>query len=198
MPQHFDLHIHSINSFDSNIRVRRIFDKALDLGLRGIAITDHNELTIAQSPYSEILAVPGMEINVEEIHADIIALGISKKINPELSLNDVLSAIRKQGGVAIVPHPFSSSHNYPALGERIFKVGELIDGIDITSPQHHVDNRRARKAAETLRVAKVGSSDAHREQDIGRAVTVVQRPVNSVKELLDMIRMKQTKAKLMR
>jgi predicted metal-dependent phosphoesterase TrpH len=198
MAQLFDLHIHSVNSFDSSIRVRRIFDKALDLGLRGVAITDHNELTIAKSPFSEVLSIPGMEINIEDLHADIIALGISKPVSPELSLKQAIEAIHSQGGVVIVPHPFSSSSNYPALGEKLFDVSSILDGIEITSPKTHVDNRRARNTADSLRLAKIGSSDAHREDEIGRAVTIVQRPVHSVKDLLDQIRMRNTKAKLMR
>ncbi|MHA2404743.1 MAG: PHP-associated domain-containing protein [Candidatus Kariarchaeaceae archaeon] len=198
MAQYFDLHIHSVNSFDSSIGVRRIFDKAYDLGLRGVAITDHNELTIAESPYSEVLSIPGMEINIESIHADLIALGITKPISRRLSLKDTVDEIHKQGGVVIVPHPISSSTNYPAIGERIYEIKQMIDGIDITSPKSHVNNLRARKLAEDFRVAKMGSSDAHSEKDIGRAVTVIQRPVSTVKELLDQIRMRRTKAKLIR
>ncbi|UCH88434.1 MAG: PHP domain-containing protein [Thermoplasmata archaeon] len=187
-----------MNSPDSSIRVKRIFDKALELGLRGVAITDHNEFTVANSPFSEVLAIPGMEICIEELHADIIALGIKKAVKPELSLKEALREIRRQGGVVIVPHPFSSSHNYPSLGEKLFEVADLVDAVDITSPQAHVNNRKARSAAESLRLAKTGSSDAHREQDIGRAVTVIQRPVNSINELLDRIRARETKAKLLK
>jgi predicted metal-dependent phosphoesterase TrpH len=198
MVQYFDLHIHSVNSFDSSIRIRRIFDLAFDRGLSGIAITDHYELTIADSPYPEVLSIPGMELCTEELHADIIALGIKKPIDPSLKIKSAMKEIHRQGGIVIIPHPFSSSSNYPALGEKLFELSEFIDGIDITSPQKHVDNRRARKTAEMLRVAKIGSSDAHREEDVGRAVTVVHRPVGSTRELLDQIRARATKAKLLR
>jgi predicted metal-dependent phosphoesterase TrpH len=198
MAQYFDLHIHSMNSIDSTIKPRRIFDRALDLGLRGVAITDHNELTVHQSPFQEVLSIPGMEINVDEVAADIIALGISKPIPQTMSLKEAMIEVHRQGGVVIIPHPFSSSSNYPALGERLFDVAEYIDGIDITSPKTHVDNKKARSVAENLRKAKMGSSDAHHEEDIGRAVTVVHRPVNSAKDLLDQIRARATKAKLLR
>ena len=198
MAHFFDLHIHSVNSMDSTIRVRRIFDRALDLGLRGVAITDHNELTIAKSPFSEVLSIPGMEILVDEVKADIIGLGISKPVSGAQPLVDVLKDIRAQGGVVIVPHPFSSSSNYPAIGEKIFDISRMVDGIEIMSPRTHVDNRRARTVAEQFRVAKIGSSDAHNENEIGRAVTVSPRPVNSVSDLLDNIRRRTVKAKLLR
>ena len=108
------------------------------------------------------------------------------------------SAVHKQGGVVIAPHPFSSSSNYHAIGENIFKISREIDGIDIMSPKTHVDNRRARKVAEQFRVAKLGGSDAHEERDIGRAVTVCHRPVFSAKDLINQIKNRQVKAKLLR
>lgn len=192
------MHIHSSFSPDSDIRPRRIFDRALDLGLRGVAITDHNELTQIESPFSEVIAIPGMEVYIEEYQADIIGLGLTRAVNRGSTFKEAVTEIKSQGGIVIVPHVFSSSYNYPALGEKIFEVAEFIDGIDITSPKQHVNNFRARKTAETLGKAKLGSSDAHSEEDIGRAVTVVQRPINSVKDLLDQIRMKRTKAKVLR
>lgn len=198
MAQFFDLHIHSVNSQDSDIRIPRIFERALDLGLRGVAITDHNELTLVNSPFSEVMVIPGMEIYVEQEKADVIALGISKPIPGTLDLKTIMESIHRQGGVVIIPHPFSSSSNYPALGQRIFDFSRMIDGIEITSRKTHVDNRRARTVAEQFRVAKIGSSDAHREDEIGRAVTVFHRPVNSVKDLLDNIKARTVKAKLMR
>jgi len=198
MAQFFDLHIHSLNSPDSNIKPRRIFDAALDRGLRGVAITDHNELTLHNSPFSEVMAVPGMEIFVEEVKADLIALGISKKIPSTLSLKATCEAVHSQGGVVIVPHPFSSSSNYHAIGDNVFTISREIDGIDIMSPKPHVDNRRARSVAEQLHVAKLGGSDAHREEDIGRAVTVCHRPVHTVADLINQIKGRQVKAKLLR
>ena len=42
--QIFDTHTHSINSFDGNHMVDEMIESAIDLGCKGIALTDHCDI----------------------------------------------------------------------------------------------------------------------------------------------------------
>ncbi len=72
-----DMHIHT-NASDGIFSPTEIVDWSVRLGLKGIAITDHDtidgieEALIASKKYSEFLIIPGIELNTiynnEEIH----------------------------------------------------------------------------------------------------------------------------------
>lgn len=194
--EYFDLHVHSKNSFDSSISIPMVFSRARQEGLKGIAITDHDFLTWTSSPYPDLLFIPGIEIRVREINGDIIALGIQEEISPSLSLPEIIENIHDQAGVAIVPHPFSSIPGFPSLGENIYNVSQLLDGIEVTSPKSHVDNKRAKREGRKLGLAQVGGSDSHRAEHIGRGVTIIKDAIESVDELLEAIRKKKTRGEV--
>ena len=187
----FDLHIHTIASYDGKATPQAMCQVAQGRDLNGIAITDHDVLTRFESPYPGFLVIPGIEVRVETevIWADILGIGIQETVPLGLGLAETIDAIHEAGGLAIVPHPFSKLDNYPAIGDAIHSVAELIDGVEVTNPKDHVDNARARKVANNLNVAKVGGSDAHTIDDVGKGVTVVP-PVSSIDELLDLIEAK--------
>jgi len=187
----FDLHIHTIASFDGKATPQAMCQVAQGRDLNGIAITDHDTLTKFESPYPGFLVIPGIEIRVETdtIYADVLGIGIQEMVPLGLGLAETIDAIHEAGGLAIIPHPFSKLPNFPAIGDAIHSVAELIDGVEVTNPKEHIDNTRARKVANNLNVAKVGGSDAHTIDDVGKGVTVVP-PVNSLDELLDFIESK--------
>lgn len=187
----FDLHLHSDRSFDSLLSPKLIFTRARELGLRGFAITDHDFLTRIQSPYDDILVIPGMELTIEDIHAHLLAVGIQDSVDLGLDINESIDMIHDLNGVAISPHTFSSKDGFPAIGDQIYDL-ETLDGIEVTSPRDHIDNLQARKVASTMNLAKVGGSDAHHPSEMGFGQTVTKQPVDSIDDLLSLIRKKKT------
>ncbi len=184
MPAHYDLHIHSQRSFDSRIPLKQLGARALELGLAGFAVTDHDLYTCHRSPYPGLLVIPGEEVSTLEGH--ILALGINEEIPPWLSPEETIDLIHGQGALAVASHPFSSKEGYPGLGEKVYELS--LDGLEVTNPKRHVDNKQARKAAATMGVTKVGGSDAHRLEDVGQGVTVLREPVETVDDFLDIVR----------
>jgi len=67
-----------------------------------------------------------------------------------------------------------------------------LDGMEVTNPKRHVDNRRARRVAGTLGIARVGGSDAHEIGMIGKGVTILRERAESVDDLLDSVRKRHT------
>jgi len=187
----FDLHIHTIASYDGKATPQAMCQVAQGRDLIGIAITDHDTLTKFESPYPGFFVIPGIEIRVETdaVWADILGIGIQEMVPLGLGLAETIDAIHEAGGLAIIPHPFSKLKNFPAIGDAIHSVADLIDGVEVTNPLEHIDNTRARKVANNLNVAKVGGSDAHTIDDVGKGATIVP-PVNSIDELLGIIEAK--------
>ncbi len=195
----FDLHVHSTGSFDSKLRPRQILTKARNLGLSGISITDHDRLTEVQNPYPDLLLIPGMEIRIYDQGlcpswgADLLALGIEHEVETGRGLFSTIEAIHDAGGVVVVPHPFSSKDEFPALNEGVYDIAHLVEGIEVLNQKKHLDNVRARKLSETFNLAKIGGSDAHELEYLGRVVTVSEA-IHSSEELLVAIRHRRCRA----
>jgi len=61
------------------------------------------------------------------------------------------------------------------------------------NPKKHLDNIRARKLSETFGLARIGGSDAHTLEHLGRVVTVLEN-VHSSEELMMAIRDRRCRA----
>jgi predicted metal-dependent phosphoesterase TrpH len=185
---YYDLHIHSRGSQDSQLPVKWIITRCAELGLAGFAVTDHDVLTKVKCSYPELLAIPGEEVSTSEGH--VLALGISEQISVGLSPLETIELIHDQGAVAIASHPFSSKEGFPGLGDHAY--GLDLDGLEVTNPKAHVDNSRARKVAGSLGIAKVGGSDAHTIDMIGKGLTVLGDGAETVDDLLSAVRKRKS------
>lgn len=188
MPIYVDLHIHSNRSRDSRCSVKQIITKCIDIGLAGFAITDHDTFTKVNSPYQDIIAIPGMEIS--SIDGHILAIGINEQIPENLIASQTVDLIHEQGALAIASHPFSSKEKFPGLGDLVYDLD--LDGIEISNPKKHINNKLARRVAVSLEVSKVGGSDAHDLDSIGNGVTVLQDNIYSIDDLINQIRKGKT------
>jgi predicted metal-dependent phosphoesterase TrpH len=154
----------------------------------GFAITDHDTFTKVNLPYPDIIAIPGMEIS--SFHGHILAIGINEQIPENLMANETVDMIHEQGALAIASHPFSSKENFPGLGDLVYEL--KLDGIEISNPKKHINNKLARRVAVSLNISKVGGSDAHDLESIGKGVTVLKENVYSTDDLINQIRKGKT------
>ena len=185
---HYDLHIHSQASWDSKISVKELLTRALELGLAGLAATDHDQFTRVESPYPELLLIPGEEVSTLEGH--ILALGINETIPPWLTPEETVELIHAQGALAVASHPFPTKEGYPGLLDKVYELD--LDGLEVTNPKDFVDNRQARAAAKAMNVAKLGGSDAHRLEAVGTGLTVLRERAETVDDFLLEVRKKRT------
>jgi len=186
----FDLHVHGDGSADSRLSTKRAIARARELGLRGLAFTDHDRLTLLESPYNDFVLVPGAELSTE--WGDLLALGISELPPAGLPVPELIDDIHDQGGVAVVPHAFSGELAHICMNGRVFEVIGVIDGLEVTSPKRSVDNAKARRVARENGKAQVGGSDAHSVEDLGRGLTACDGA--TVEGLLEAIRKGRTEA----
>jgi predicted metal-dependent phosphoesterase TrpH len=178
-----DLHIHSLAS-DGVSSVEEILDAAEAAGLDIIAITDHERIDAAVAAQRmaaardmRVKVIVGEEISTRGGH--LVALFLRERIPPWRSLRWSVAKVHEQGGLAIVAHPLVPYPLCASAGtiRRLLDEADSIyhpDGAEALNPTTAASRwgRRAPDFVTDVGLAGLGSSDAHRAIDVGRAVTL--------------------------
>lgn len=170
----YDLHVHTHNSACSILKPKTILKIANRIGLDGIAVADHNtikggiEVNKANRD-KDFEVIPSIEINTDRGH--VLGLYVNKEIKSR-DFFAVSNEIKKQGGIAILAHPFRLLPNLRSNLEGI-NVSKYLDAVECYNARtSYFGNRGAIKLAEKFNLAKTGGSDAHFSFEIGRCVTI--------------------------
>ena len=168
-----DLHAHTHFSEDAVMSPAELVALARRRGLDRIAVTDHG--TIEGALQARRLA-PGRVIVGEEIRCgdwtEVIGLFLDRPVEPGRSLEATAAAIRSQGGVVYVPHPYAY---LTRADERVRRCLELADCLEVHNSRAFWPawNRRADRAARSAGLGRCAGSDAHFPEEVGRASTEV-------------------------
>ncbi len=189
-----DLHVHTIYSRDSMILPQLVASYAqVVASLDGIAITDHNTLEgwrrVAQYLRNrELLLIPGIELECRE--GELLLYGV-EEMPVCSSIADAVDYTREAGGIVVAPHPFDRRRK--GIADLVYAL--VPDGIEVINARSSKKaNLMAATAARSLRVARLGSSDAHTPIEIGRAVTVFRRKIGSIDEFIRDVMSRSTMA----
>jgi predicted metal-dependent phosphoesterase TrpH len=171
-----DLHLHTNASRDCLTDPTRVVEAARRRGLDGVAVTDHDS---ASSWDAVIGAANGLTvIRGEEIftsEGEIIGLFLSREIPRGLAPVETAEAIREQGGVVIVPHPFDRVRKGPLTRAPLDELVDagLVDAIEVFNARtaFAADNAAAAAYAEAHGLPAVAGSDAHTAAEVGAAYT---------------------------
>ena len=172
-----DLHIHSDYSFDSKSSIKKILKKSKKENLDIIAITDHEEFEGSNKLYNlskKIVIIKGEEIDTE--FGDIIGLFLKKKIKTK-RFSEVISEIKKQGGIVVLPHP--SLHHI--LTENVLKSVDLIEIFN--SRVGDSGNLMAQRLSKYLKKPGIAGSDAHFIFEIGNGVTIINSKTKNIEDI---------------
>lgn len=190
-----DLHSHSAASFDSLANPRRMMARAVRLGLTHLAITDHERIDGAQRAAES--SPPGLELIVGEeirtVDGDLLGLFLSEAVPPGMSAVETAAAIREQGGVVGLPHPFDGfrSSGGSRAGEAEQKLEELatiVDYVEAHNARAYRDaNPLAAAFAQRHELPGVASSDAHSIIELGVATTVLPGAFSTAQEFLALL-----------
>jgi predicted metal-dependent phosphoesterase TrpH/glycosyltransferase involved in cell wall biosynthesis len=112
-----DLHMHTSWSHDCSIEAAELVDHAEAEGLGAIAVTDHNVFggaleTVDYARGRDLVVIPGEEVKTDN-QGEVIGLFLEREIPRGLSFGDTIAAIREQGGLVYIPHPFDRLHAIP-------------------------------------------------------------------------------------
>jgi predicted metal-dependent phosphoesterase TrpH len=172
-----DLHMHTDHSPDCATPVEVLLETARDRGLDAIAITDHNEVSgalearrIAEG-MGDIKVIVAEEVKTAE-QGEVIGLFLEEKIPKGLTMAETIAAIREQGGLVYVPHPFDRFHSVPDY-EHLLDIVEEIDILEVFNPRVALTtfNEEAERFARKYRIVPGAGSDSHVAQGLGSVRT---------------------------
>ncbi|SEH17490.1 Predicted metal-dependent phosphoesterase TrpH, contains PHP domain [Natronorubrum sediminis] len=173
LPFAIDFHVHSDDSYDGHEPIELILEHAADIGLDGVVITDHDEISESLraaeiAPEYGLIGIPGVEVSTR--HGHLLAIGVEERPDPGQPFMDTVEAVRARGGIAIVPHPFQRSRH----GVRKRHI-EDADAIETYNSMVFTGyrNRRARTFARRRNYPEIGASDAHYLPNVGKAYTEI-------------------------
>jgi predicted metal-dependent phosphoesterase TrpH len=168
-----DLHMHTDHSPDCATPVEVLLETARDRNLGAIAITDHNEVSGALEARRIAEQMGGIKVIVaEEVktaeQGEVIGLFLEEKIPRGMTMADTIAAIRSQGGLVYVPHPFDRFHSVPDY-EHLLDIVEEIDVLEVFNPRVALTafNEEAERFARKYRIVPGAGSDSHVAQGLG-------------------------------
>ena len=137
-----------------------------------ICATDHNTIDGAlrlRELADGFRVVVGEEISSRD--GEIIGLFLERAVPRDLSGEETIARIHDQGGLVVVPHPFSLNRRYHMRRASLDRLHPQIDALEIFNAREAIflNNRSAAAYAKAHDIVGTAGSDAHRASEIGRA-----------------------------
>jgi hypothetical protein len=171
------LHCHTRASFDSLASPSAVVRAAAARGLTHLVITDHDRIdgaleARAAAPEA-ITVIVGEEIRTLE--GDLIAAFIGEPVPPGLPASKAIAAVRAQGGLVGIPHPFDRFRGSMGRTEALAVLAPLVDWVEVHNARVVGGDANARAAtfATDHGLPGVAVSDAHSVAEVGVAYTIV-------------------------
>ena len=172
--------MHTDWSHDCSTPAGDVLDHAERLGLGAIAVTDHNAFSGALEALElardrDLVVIPGEEVKTDD-QGEVIGLFLSEEISRGMSFADTIEAIREQGGLVYLPHPFDRLHAIPDPATLHRHVAE-IDVLEVFNARLLRDsfNDEALRFAQKYRLLQGAGSDAHVLQGVGTGAVRMRR-----------------------
>ncbi len=163
-----DIHVHSTYS-DGTDSVKSLVRRAKQLGLDGIAITDHNTVKggceALKYATDDFTTIPGIEVSSKEGH--ILVLNVTDDIKKGIPAEEVAEKAHELGGIAIPAHPYDMIRT--GIGDLALR--DCFDAIEAINGKTFINSKNVRKIAKENNITCVGGSDAHCASELG-SVTI--------------------------
>lgn len=175
-----DLHVHTRASFDSLASPASVVRAAAARGLTHVAITDHDRIEGALEAREAAAAlgdgapwvIVGEEIRTAE--GDLIAAFLERAVPPGLSVRETIEAVREQGGLVGIPHPFDRFRGSLLRDARMAELCPLVDWVEVHNARlMGSGNEQAAVLAREQGLPGVAVSDAHSTVEVGVAYTAL-------------------------
>jgi predicted metal-dependent phosphoesterase TrpH len=171
-----DLHCHTSASFDSLAAPAAVARAAAARGLTHLAITDHDRLDGAlaarDAAPAGLAVIVGSEIRT--LAGDLIGLFLERPIRPGLPATEAIAAVREQGGLVGIPHPYDRFRGSLGREAAMETLAPLVDWVEVHNARLvGRGNERAAEYARESRLPGVAVSDAHTLLEVGVAYTAL-------------------------
>ena len=188
----YDFHIHTREYSDCSISsAEQMCQRAIDSGLAGIALTEHDlhwplpELQKLRQRFPGLTIFRGMEHSCLEGHFLVFLP------NPEngdipgwCPVVDLIPLVHNYGGIVIWAHPFRFSSKRPHWLNHVQP-----DGMEVTSSNmHRQAEAKARKVAAERSILTFHNSDAHDAFIVGRYGNELDIHLTCVEDFITYVR----------
>jgi predicted metal-dependent phosphoesterase TrpH len=186
-----DLHCHTRASFDSLSPPASVVRVAAQRGLTHLIVTDHDRLDGALEARAaappELTVIVGQEIRT--LAGDLIAAFVTEPIPRGLPAVEAIAAVRAQGGLVGIPHPFDRFRGSVGRDAVIPSLAPLVDWVEVHNARLvGRGNEEAAGFAATNRLPGVAVSDAHSLIEVGVAYTALDGDPSTPDGLLEALR----------
>jgi len=187
-----DLHTHTnIHSPCSILSPYELISRAEEIGLDGIAITEHDHVwsresieQIKEKTGTRLLILTGQEVS--SVYGHLLVFGHNGYL-ARYSLDEIMEEVHINGGVVIPSHPF----RYGNIDRDIRELEEEFSHFDaieaLNGNQDEYQNRFGLRVMESLGLTGIGGSDAHSVRMVGRYATeffsVIQNEYDLIREI---------------
>jgi predicted metal-dependent phosphoesterase TrpH len=192
----FDLHLHtSRHSPDSLIPPLLLRERARELRLDGLVITEHDwlwteqELDELRAAAPDLVVLAGIEVSTRQGH--FLAYGVTNPfaVPHGIDVTELCREVHRQGGAVVAAHPFRWGQPFD---EILRDHCPELDGLELMTKNMDADcRRRAARIHAERRLAGIGSSDAHRTEELGLCFTHFPQTVRDMRDLVEAIRSRQ-------
>jgi hypothetical protein len=196
MPATFDLHIHTNrHSPDSSIDPVQLLERARDIGLTGVVISEHDwlwteeELEELRRQVAGVQVYAGIEVSAQEGHFLVYGATHPFRLRRGIGVAELCHEVHGQGGVIVAAHPFRWGQPFD---EIVAELRPELDGLELMTS--NMDAELRRRAVRMLeaegqdRWCGLGSSDAHELSTVGYCYTEFTSPVQNLRDLVAAIR----------
>jgi len=168
-----DLHAHTHFSRDALTSVETFVRRYQRAGIDCVAVSDHNNIdgALAVRESAAFRVIVSEEIKSSE--GEIIGLFLQETVRKGLTPEDTVRAIREQGGLVLVPHPFDRMRRSPLREEALLRIMNDVDVIEVFNSRtvFQADNEKSRRLAEEHGKPMSAATDSHTPWEIGLAYT---------------------------
>jgi predicted metal-dependent phosphoesterase TrpH len=189
----FDHHMHTKrHSPDSEIDPLLLIERAREVGLDGLVITEHDyqweadELSELAGRAAPLRVFSGAEISAREGHFLVYGLPTLDDVPSGVTLADLLKTVRRHQAAIVAAHPFRWDQRFDAI---VAEHGPVFDALELVSNNVSAETRAKTEAL--LRrhpMAATGSSDAHELDVVGCYFTEFEGPIESISEFVAALR----------
>jgi predicted metal-dependent phosphoesterase TrpH len=183
-----DLHCHTNASFDSLSSPRKVVEAAATRGLTHLAVTDHDRIEGAlrarDAAPDGLTVIVGEEVRTAD--GDLIALFLEEAVEPHRPARETIDAVRAQGGLVGIPHPFDKFRGSMLKDPRLEAMAQLVDWVEAHNARvvGGTGNERAQQFAREMGLPGIAVSDAHSVLEVGVAYTALDTDPSTPEGLL--------------
>jgi len=169
------MHVHTHFSHDGIEPPSRLVSKAKEMGLDGLAITDHNTQdgvgeALDAGREAGMLIIPGVEVSCREGH--VLLYGSEDfPVSGGMGIGEVLGVLKDSfpGCIGAPAHPFDLHRS--GMGWKC--VDHPFDAVETVNGHSILPREVVLPLAKRLGVGELGGSDTHFLEGLGSGITLV-------------------------